>query len=76
MDAPGLPGCFPCFRFPAARSAARRSRRGGFRPGWSSELGGIEEFPLFREPARSATSSCFRRSATSTSSAATCPARK
>ena len=70
MDAPGLPGCFPCFFFPAARSAARRSRRGGFRPGPSSELGGTEEFPLFRDTARSALSSCSRRSATTASSAA------
>jgi hypothetical protein len=72
MDAPGLPGCFPCFFFPAARSAARRSRRGGLRPRRSSELGGIEEFPLFRDPARTAAASCSRRSATTASSAAIC----
>ena len=53
MDAPGLPGCFPRLFF-SARSAARRCLRGGFRPGRSSELGGIEEFPLFRDPARAA----------------------
>ena len=69
MDAPGVPGCLPRF-LAAARSAARRSRRGGFRPGPSSELGGIEEFPLFRDSARSASSSCSRRSATIASSAA------
>ena len=48
--------------------------RGGFRPGRSSELGGIEEFPLFRDPARAAASSCSRRSATTASSAAICSA--
>ena len=73
MDAPGLPGCFPRFFF-SARSAARRCFRGGFRPGRSSELGGMEEFPLFRDPARSALSSCSRRSATTASSAAICSA--
>ena len=73
MDAPGLPGCFPRFFF-SARSAARRCFRGGFRPGRSSELGGIEEFPLFRDPARAAVSSCSRRSATTASSAAICSA--
>ena len=74
IDAPGLPGCFPCFFFPAARSAARRSRRGGLRPRRSSELGGIEEFPLFRDSARSAASSLSRRSATIASSTAICSA--
>ena len=69
MDAPGLPGCFPRFFF-SARSAARRCFRGGFRPGRSSELGGIEEFPLFRDPDRFAAASCSRRSATTASSAA------
>jgi hypothetical protein len=69
MDAPGLPGCFPRFFF-SARSAARRCFRGGFRPGRSSELGGIEEFPLFRDPDRSAAASRSRRSATTASSAA------
>src|SRR5579863_5783742 len=73
MDAPGLPGCFPRFFF-SARSAARRCFRGGFRPGRPSELGGIEEFPLFRDPARAAVSSCSRRPATVASSAAICPA--
>jgi hypothetical protein len=68
IDAPGLPGCFPRF-FLSARSAARRCFRGGSRPGRSSELGGIEEFPLFRDPARSAASSRSRRSATTASSA-------
>ena len=47
---PGCPAAFPRFFF-SARSAARRCFRGGFRPGRSSELGGIEEFPLFRDPA-------------------------
>ena len=73
MDAPGLPGCFPRLFF-SARSAARRCFRGGFRPGRSSELGGIEEFPLFRDPARAAVSSCSRRPATTASSAAICSA--
>jgi hypothetical protein len=40
---------------------------GGFRLGRSSELGGIEEFPLFRDPARSAAASRSRRSATTSS---------
>src|SRR6266516_2298716 len=75
MDAPGLPGCFPrFFFFFSTRSAARRCLLGGFRPGRSSELGGIEEFPLFRDPARSAVSSCSRRPATTASSAAICSA--
>jgi hypothetical protein len=54
MAAPGLPGCFPGFLFLSARSAARRCFRGGFLPGMSSDDGGIEEFPLFRDPARTA----------------------
>ncbi len=69
MEAPGLPGCFPRFFF-SAPSAARRRFLGGFRPGWSSADGGIDEFPLFRDPARSAAASRSRRSATSASSAA------
>ena len=69
IDAPGLPGCFPRFFF-FARSAARRCFRGGLRPGRSSDDGGIEEFPLFRDPARSAVSSRSRRSATIASSVA------
>ena len=76
MEAPGLPGCFPRFFF-SARSAARRCFLGGFRPGRSSELGGIEEFLLFRDPDRSAAASCSRRSATTASSTAirsACPA--
>ena len=44
------------------------------RPGRSSELGGIEEFPLFRDPARAAVPSCSRRPATTASSAAICSA--
>jgi hypothetical protein len=40
----------------------------------SSELGGIDEFPLFRAPARSAASSRSRRSAIIASSAAICSA--
>ncbi|MFI5066324.1 MAG: hypothetical protein ACHP9Z_20425 [Streptosporangiales bacterium] len=43
----------------------------GFRPGWSSPLGGIEEFPLFRDAARRAASNWPRSSATSDSSTAT-----
>jgi hypothetical protein len=66
---PGLPGCFPRFFF-SARSAARRCFRGGFLPGRSADDGGIEEFPLFRDPARPAVSSCSRRSATTASSVA------
>jgi hypothetical protein len=40
---------------------AGRFFRGGFRPGKSSDDGGIEEFPLFRDPARSSrvTRSCI-----------------
>ncbi len=63
--------------FPSARPAARRCLPGGFRPGRSSADGGIEEFPLLRDPARSAAASCSRRSATADSSAAirfACPA--
>jgi hypothetical protein len=41
-------------------------------PGPSSELGGSEEFPLFRDIDRSALSSCSRRSATIASKAAIC----
>jgi hypothetical protein len=78
IAAPGDPGCFPRFRFRPARSAARRSfLAGGLRPGRSSALGGIEEFPEFLDAARRAASSCSRSSATSASSAATrspCPA--
>jgi hypothetical protein len=55
MDAPGLPGCFPRLFF-SARPAARRCLRGGLRPGRSSDDGGIEEFPLFRDPPRAAVS--------------------
>ena len=43
MDAPGLPGCFRRFFFPA-RSTASRCFRGGFRPGRPSDDDGIEEF--------------------------------
>ena len=60
----------PRFRFLPARSAARRCFRGILRPGRSSADGGIEEFPLFRDPARSAAASCSRRPATIASSAA------
>ena len=66
---PGCPAASPASSS-SARSAARRCFRGGFRPGRSSELGGIEEFPLFRDPARSAAASRSRRSATTASSAA------
>src|SRR5208283_1805080 len=73
IAAPGEPDCFPRFRFfPSARSAARCCFRGGFRPGRSSDEGGIEEFPLFRDPARTAAANCSRRSATTASSAAIC----
>ena len=49
-NAPGAPGCLPGLRFPRP---PRASRSGGFFPGWSSVLGGIEEFPLLREISRS-----------------------
>jgi hypothetical protein len=75
IAAPGAPGCFPGFRFFSARSAARRSfRADGRRPGRSSALGGIEEFPEFLDAALRAASSCSRSSATSAVSAAICPA--
>ncbi len=45
--APGGPGCLPGFRFwPPPR---RGLRSGGFFPGWSSLLCGIDEFPEFPE---------------------------
>src|SRR5208283_938295 len=69
IAAPGLPGCFPRLFF-SARSAARRCFLGGFGPGRSSDDGGIEEFPLFRDSARCAAANCSRRSATTASSAA------
>jgi hypothetical protein len=47
-----------------ARSAVRRCFLGGFRPGRSSDDGGIEESPLFRDPARAAAANCSRSSAT------------
>jgi hypothetical protein len=37
---------------------------GGFFPGRSSVLGGIEEFPLLRETSRSSRATCSRNSAT------------
>jgi hypothetical protein len=45
---------------------------GGFLPGWSSLLGGIEEFPLLRETARSSLAS---RSASSAFAASICATR-
>ena len=78
IAAPGDPGCFPGLRLRSARSAARRAfLPGGLRPGRSSALGGIEEFPEFLDAARRAASSCSRSPATSDSSAAIrspCPA--
>jgi hypothetical protein len=58
---------------PASASSPLPAQRPPLLPGplphgRSSELGGIEEFELFRDPARSA-SICSRRSATSASSA-------
>jgi hypothetical protein len=47
--APGAPGCLPGLRPPRRRGL----RSGGFFPGWSSALGGIDEFPLLRETSRS-----------------------
>jgi hypothetical protein len=47
---PGPPGCLPGLRPPPPRYGLRC---GGFFPGWSSVLGGIEEFPEFREISRS-----------------------
>ena len=69
MDVPGLPGCFPRFFF-SARSAARRCCRGSFRPGRSSDDGGIEEFPLLRDTVRSSRAIRSRSSAPSASSTA------
>ena len=66
---PGCPAASPASASsppPAPRPAA--AARGGFRPGRSSELGGIEEFPLFRDPDRSAAASCSRSPATTASS--------
>ena len=49
-NAPGAPGCLPGFRLiPPWRAL----RSGGFFPGRSSVLGGIDEFPLLREISRS-----------------------
>ena len=70
---PGGAGCLPRFFF-SARSDVRRCFRDGLRPGRSSELGGIDGFPLFRDPARSAVASRSRRSAPIASSAAICSA--
>jgi Transposase len=60
------------------RVLARRSfRPGSLRPGRSSLLGGIEEFPEFRDAARRAASSCSRNWTTRASSTAIrspCPA--
>lgn len=68
---PGAPGCFPRLRFfSASRSAARRSLRGGSRPGTSSPEGGIEELPLLRDRARSSRATRSRSSAPSASSTA------
>ena len=70
IAAPGAPGCLPRFLFfPASRCAARRCLRGGLRPGASSPDGGIEEFPLLRDRARSSRAACARSSASS----AACP---
>jgi len=60
-NAPGAPGCLPCLRPPPRRGL----RSGGFFPGRSSVLGGIEELPLLRETSRSSratrsSSSAFR----------------
>ena len=67
------PDCPAASRASSSQHAPpRRCFRGGLRPGRSSVLGGIEEFPLFRDPARSAAASCSRRSATIASSAAIC----
>jgi len=46
---PGAPGCLPGLR-PLPR---RGLRSGGLFPGRSSVLGGIDEFPEFREISRS-----------------------
>ena len=58
--APGAPGCLPGFRlFPPPRAL----RCGGFFPGRSSDEGGIEEFPLLRDSARSSRLTCSRSAA-------------
>ena len=73
---PGAPGCLPRFRFfSASRCAARRSLRGGLRPGRSSPEGGIDEFPLLRDSARSSRATWSRSPAMSASSAAIRPSR-
>ena len=48
--APAAPGCFPCLFFPLPRP---RLGSGAVLPGRSSADGGIEEFPEFRDAARS-----------------------
>ena len=58
--ATGAPGCLPGLRpLPGFARGA-----GAFRPGRSSDDGGIEEFPEFRDAARRAASSCPRSSRT------------
>ena len=64
--APGAPGCLPGLRpLPGFARGA-----GAFRPGRSSDDGGIEELPEFRDAARRAASSCPRSSRTSPVSSA------
>jgi hypothetical protein len=65
--APGAPGCLPGFRLPSVR---RPGCAGCFLPGWSSDEGGSEEFPLFREACRSSRATRPDSSATCASSTA------
>ena len=59
--APGAPGCLPCLFFPFPRFGFGS---GAVFPGRSSADGGIEEFPEFRDTARSSFASRSARSAT------------
>jgi hypothetical protein len=66
----GALGCRPRARFTASRSAARRCLRGCLRPGRSSRTGGIDEFPLLPDKARSSRATRASSSAIRTSRAA------
>jgi hypothetical protein len=57
---PAAPGCLPGLRFFPPCCCLRC---GGFLPGWSSLLGGIEELPLLREISRSSRAICSACSA-------------
>jgi hypothetical protein len=71
---PGEPGCPPRLR--AVRSAARRCcRDAGVRPGTSSALDGIDEFPLLREVSRSSRATVACKSPTCSRSSAIAASR-